>query len=142
MALPNVNITLGNGNIGSVTLSDDGIAGLIVTGTSVSSTLELGKAYVISSTADLKKLGITEENNPLAYKDILAFYTSAGDGAELHLLVTGEENSLTDICSMEDGSPLKKLIDSAAGHIRLVGININPDEEYEATQTSGIDQEW
>lgn len=70
MALPNVNITLGNGNIGSVTLSDDGIAGLIVTGAAVSTTLELEKAYVLSSTADLKKLGITEENNPLAYKEI------------------------------------------------------------------------
>ena len=124
MALPNVNITLGNGNIGTVTLSDDGIAGLIVTGTAVSTTLELEKAYVISSTADLKKLGITEENNPLAYKDILAFYTSAGDGAELHLLVTAADNTLTEICSMEDGSPLKKLIDSAAGRIRLVGINV------------------
>lgn len=141
MALPNVNITLGNGNIGAVTLSDDGIAGLIVTGAAVSTTLELDKAYVISSTADLKKLGITEENNPLAYKDILAFYTSAGDGAELHLLVIDEENSLTDICSMEDGSPLKKLIDSAAGRIRLVGINVNPGSEYEATVTSGIDQD-
>lgn len=141
MALPNVNIVLGNGNIGSVTLSDDGIAGLIVTGTAVSSTLELEKVYVISSTADLKKLGITEDNNPLAYKDILAFYTSAGDGAELHLLVTAEDNTLTGICSSEAGSPLKKLIDSAAGRIRLVGININPGAEYEGTTTSGIDQD-
>lgn len=141
MSLPNVNITLGNGNIGSVTLSDDGISALIVTGTAVSTTLALEKVYVLSSTADLKKLGITEENNPLAYKDILAFYTSAGDGAELHLLVTDEENSLTDICSMEDGSPLRALIDSAAGRIRLVGININPGAEYEGTVTSGIDQD-
>lgn len=35
MSLPNVNITLGNGNIGTVTLSDDGIAGLILTGKAV-----------------------------------------------------------------------------------------------------------
>ena len=139
MALPNVNITLGNGNIGSVTLSDDGIAGLIVTGAAVSPTLELEKAYVISSTADLKKLGITKENNPLAYKDILAFYSSAGDGAELHLLVTDEENTLTEICSTEAGSPLKTLIDSAAGRIRLVGVNINPGAEYETTATQGVD---
>lgn len=141
MSLPNVNITLGNGNIGSVALSDDGIAGLIVTGAAVSTTLELEKVYVLSSTADLKKLGITEENNPLAYKEIAAFYTSAGDGAELHLLVTDEENTLTDICSSVDGSPLKKLIDSAAGRIRLVGININPGAEYEGAVTSGIDQD-
>lgn len=141
MALPNVNITLGNGNIGSVTLSDDGIAGLIVTGTSVSTTLALEKVYVLSSTADLKKLGITEENNPLAYKEVTAFYATAGDGAELHLLVTDEENALTEICAATAGSPLKTLVDSAAGRIRLVGININPGSEYEGTVTSGIDQD-
>ena len=141
MSLPNVNITLGNGNIGAVTLSDDGIAGLILTGTAVSSTLELNKVYVIASTADLKKLGLTAENNPLAYKEVLGFYESAGDGAELHLLVVDAAKTLTEICSMEAGSPLKTLIDSAAGRIRLVGINRNPDAEYEPTVTSGIDQD-
>ena len=124
MSLPNVNITLGNGNIGAVTLSDDGIAGLILTGTAVSSTLELNKVYVIASTADLKKLGLTAENNPLAYKEVLGFYESAGDGAELHLLVVDAAKTLTEICSMEAGSPLKTLIDSAAGRIRLVGITV------------------
>ena len=141
MSLPNVNITLGNGNIGTVTLSDDGIAGLILTGKAVSSTLELNKVYVIASTGDLKKLGLTAENNPLAYKEVLGFYESAGDGAELHLLVVDAAKTLTEICSMEAGSPLKTLIDSAAGRIRLVGINRNPEDEYEPTVTSGIDQD-
>lgn len=63
----------------------------------------------------------------------MAFYTAAGDGAELHLLVVDEAKKLTDICSMGDGSPLKKLIDSAAGRIRLVGINVNPGTDYNAT---------
>ena len=141
MSLPNVNITLGNGNIGTVTLSDDGIAGLILTGKAVLSTLELNKVYVIASTGDLKKLGLTAENNPLAYKEVLGFYESAGDGAELHLLVVDAAKTLTEICSMEAGSPLKTLIDSAAGRIRLVGINRNPEAEYEPTVTSGIDQD-
>lgn len=65
MSLPNVNITLGNGNIGTVTLSDDGIAGLILTGKAVSSTLELNKVYVIASTGDLKKLGLTAGKQPV-----------------------------------------------------------------------------
>lgn len=141
MSLPNVNITLGNGNIGAVTLSDDGIAGLILTGTAVPSKLELNKVYVIASTSDLKKLELTEENNPLAYKEVLGFYESAGDGAELHLLVVDAAKTLTEICSMEAGSPLKTLIDSAAGRIRLVGINRNPEAEYEPVVTSGIDQD-
>ena len=65
MSLPNVNITLGNGNIGTVTLSDDGIAGLILPGKAVSSTLELHKVYVIASTGGMKKLGLSAEKNPL-----------------------------------------------------------------------------
>ena len=100
MSLPNVNITLGNGNIGTVTLSDDGIAGLILTGKAVSSTLELNKVYVIASTGDLKKLGLTAENNPLAYKEVLGFYESAGDGPELHLLAPDAAKTLTETCSM------------------------------------------
>ena len=73
MSLPNVNITLGNGNIGTVTLSDDGISGLILTGTAVEGKLALNKVYVLSSSNDLAKLGINKETNPLVYKDVSAF---------------------------------------------------------------------
>lgn len=139
MALPNVNITLGNGNIGTVTLSDDGIAGLILTGTAVATKLDLNKVYVLYSSNDLLKLGITKENNPLAYKDIVAFYKSAGDGAELHLLVVSEATTLTQICSTEPGSALQKLVDSATGRIRVVGINRNPPAEYTPTIEKCID---
>ncbi|KAA6336274.1 hypothetical protein EZS27_015561 [termite gut metagenome] len=59
MPLPNVNIVLGNGNIGSVSLSDDGIAALVLTGAEVSDTLILNKPYTLSGSADLKKLGVT-----------------------------------------------------------------------------------
>lgn len=141
MSLPNVNITLGNGNIGTVTLSDDGIAGLILTGAPVASTLELDKVYILSSMNDLKKLGLTAENNPSAYKDVKGFYESAGDGAELHLLLVDEGTTLTEICSMEADSPLKTLVDSAAGRIRLVGVNISTDSEYVPTVTKGVDED-
>ena len=77
MSLPNVNITLGNGNIGTVTLSDDGISGLILTGTAVEGKLALNKVYVLSSSNDLAKLGINKETNPLVYKDVSAFYAAA-----------------------------------------------------------------
>ena len=33
--------------------------------------LALDKVYVLAGTADLKKYGITKENNPLLYKDIM-----------------------------------------------------------------------
>lgn len=138
MSLPNVNIVLGNGNMGNVSLSDDGIAGMILTGKATDK-LELNKVYVLGATLDLAKLGIKTEDNPLLYKDITAFYTSAGDGAELHLLVVSEATTLTQICANDADAPLKKLVDSAAGRIRLVGINRNPPAEYVPETKQGLD---
>ncbi len=143
MSLPNVNITLGNGNMGAIILSDDGVAALILTGSEVTGTLELKKVYVLASAQDLKQLGVDEDNNPLVYKEVNAFYASAGEGAELHLMVVSEATTLTHICTTdEDGdSPLKQLINSAAGRIRLVGINRNPADDYVATMSQGLDKD-
>mgnify|MGYP005875048057 CR=1 FL=1 len=141
MSLPNVNIVLGNGNMGSVTLSDDGIAGLILTGTAVADKLELNKVYVLGSTLDLPKRGIDAKTNPLLYKELTAFYTAAGEGAELHLLVVSEATTLTQICANSADSPLKKLVNSAAGRIRLVGINRNPPAGYTPTKEKGLDKD-
>lgn len=139
MSLPNVSIVIGNGNMGTVTLSDDGISGLVLTGTSVAGKLELNKVYVLGGITDLKKYGIEETTNPLLVKELTAFYNVAGDGAELHLLVVSEATTLTQICGAGEDSPLKKLINSAAGRIRLVGINRNIPTDYELTVEKGLD---
>lgn len=137
--LPNVNIELGNGNIGSVTLSDDGISALLLTGQEIAGKLTLGRTYILASADDLKTQGITAENNPLVYKDVTAFYAKAGDGAELHLMVVSEASTLTQMCGTGIDSPLRKLLDSAAGRIRLVGVNRNAPAEYAPALKNGID---
>ncbi len=139
MSLPNVKIVIGNGNMGTVTLSDDGISGLILTGTAVTEKLELNKAYVLGGMADLKKYGIEEATNPLLVKELTAFYNAAGDGAELRLLVVSEATTLTQMCAASEDAPLEKLINSAAGRIRLVGINRNAPAEYVPTVENGLD---
>lgn len=139
MNLPNVNIVIGNGNMGHISLSDDGIAGLILTGTAVANKLELNKVYVLGSTLELVKLGITSETNPLVHKEVSAFYKTAGEGAELHLLVVSEATTLTQMCATEADSPLRKLVNSAAGRIRLIGINRNTPADYEMTAEKGLD---
>ena len=142
MALPNVTINLENGNLGRIAQSDDGVAGLILTGAAVAGKLELNRVYLINSTRDIAKLGITAENNPLAHKDLTAFFTETGDGAELYLLVMAQATLLSQMCSIEDGSPLKKLITYAKGRIRLVGFNRLPPAEYSADTTeTGIDKD-
>lgn len=140
MALSNVTIKLENGGLGRTAASDDGVAGLILTGKAVTGKLDLNKVYQIASTRDLKTLGITVEDNALVYKDISAFYEQAGDGAELYVLVVSEATTLTQICSIDADSPVRKLIDHARGRVRLVGINRLPSAEYEAsTEDTGID---
>lgn len=142
MALPNVTINLENGNLGRVARSDDGVAGLILTGEAVAEKLSLGEVYLINSTRDIARLGITAENNPLAHKELTAFFTEAGDGAELHLLVVSEATLLAQMCGVEEDSPLRKLIAHARGRIRLVGINRLPPAEYSPdTTTTGIDKD-
>lgn len=139
MALPNVIIALGNGNTGRSAATADGVAGLLLTGSAVSGKLELGRHYQLSSTRDLTTLGITAENNPLADKEVKAFYAQAGDGAELHLMVVAAATTLTQMCAAEADSPLTSLIHAAGGRIRLVGVNKIAPAEYEATLTQGID---
>ena len=141
MARPNVNITLGNGNLGRSAATDDGVAALLLTGATVSGKLELNKHYQLSGTADLVALGVTADNNPLVYKEVTAFYEQTGDGAERHLLVVAEATTLTQMCDSAADSPLRKLIDASGGRVRLVGVNKIPPMEYEADTTQGIDKD-
>ena len=141
MARPNVNITLGNGNLGRSAATDDGVAALLLTGAAVSGKLELNKHYQLSGMADLVALGAPADNNSLVYKEVTAFYEQTGDGAELHLLVVAEATTLTQMCDSAADSPLRKLIDASGGRVRLVGVNKIPPTEYEADTTQGIDKD-
>lgn len=142
MSLSNVNIQLENGALGRVAATADGVAGLVLTGKAVEGKLTLNKVYQLASVRDLVTLGITAENNPLTDKEVNAFFTQAGDGAELYLLLVAETNTFTQMCSNEADSPVRKLIDFAKGRIRLVGVNRIPAAEYEADTTeSGIDKD-
>ena len=141
MPLPGVKIKLGNGALGRSSASADGVAGLILTGKAVEGKLELNKHYQLSSTRDLQTLGIDAETNPLAEKEIKAFYAQSGDGAELHLLIVAEATTLAAMCDPAADSPLCKLIDAGGGRIRLAGVNKLPPAEYEADTTEGIDKD-
>lgn len=139
MALPGVTIELMSGGLGRVSATDDGVAGLLLTGTAVGSTLELNKHYQLSTTRDLDTLGVTAENNPLVDHEVRSFYAQAGDGSELHLLVVSEASMLEDMCDPSAGSPLCKLIEGAGGRIRIVGVNRLIGEEESLDTSQGID---
>lgn len=140
MALPGVNITLGSGGLGRVAASADGIAGLLLTGAAVEDKkFVLNKHYQLSSTKDLATLGITAENNPLVDHEVRSFYAQAGEGAELHLLAVEETTLLTAMCDPGSESPLSKLIEGAAGRIKIVGVNRLIPADSEVDNAQGID---
>ena len=141
MARPGVIINLGNGALGRVATTDDGVAGLICTGTAVEGKMELNKAYTFGSTKDLENHGITEENNPTLHKDIAAFYAQSGEGSELYVLVVAEATTLTQMCESVDGSPLSNLIDAGTGRIRIVAINKKAPVGYEPDLAQGVDSD-
>ena len=121
--IPNVNIKLGNGALGRVASTADGVAGLVLTGSAVADKLVLNTHYLLGGTLDLLKLGVTDANNFLVNKEVRAFYAQAGEGAELHILVVADITTLETMCATGAESPLNKLINKSGGRVRLVGVN-------------------
>ena len=140
MALPGVYITLTGGGLGRVAATDDGVAGLILTGQAEES-FELNKHYQFSSTKDLTAHGITAEKNPLVDHEVRSFYTQAGEGAELHLLVVSEATLLTTMVDPGADSPLSKLVEASAGRLKIIGVNRLITAENEVDNSQGIDND-
>ena len=125
MALPGVNITLNNGEIGSTITTDDSIAGIIVTGAAVSGSnkISIGQAYVIYSLNEAIALGIEEAgSNTYAYSHIKEFYDAAGTGSELWIMLVPASVSMKDMLDKTKlYSPV--LLNAAKGKIRKLGVS-------------------
>ena len=129
MGLPKVVITIGNGALGKVAGTGDGVSGLVTSGTAISvgsgaSGLALGVPVQLFSWAQFLSIGFTAVNNPIAYADVKDFYNQAGDGSELWLMMVSDATLLAAICNNATvGTSVKTLLDAAAGRIRLLGVN-------------------
>lgn len=139
MGLPNVNITIANGQLGRVAAVDDSVAGLILSGTATED-LALSNPVQLFSFDKLSDYGITEANNPLAYKEVKAFYDQAGEGSELWLMLISDAVLFADMCD-ETENYAKKMLDTAQGRIRLLGANRIPAAGYEPTIVENLDSD-
>lgn len=139
MALPKVDVVLGNGSLGGVALTSDGVAGLVLSG-AAEGTITLNSPRQIFGIADITTLGITESNNPLAVDEIKAFYAKSGDGAECWITLYSDATLLATVCDKTQSSNIvKTLLDAAAGRIRVLGINKKVPAGYTPVTTQGID---
>ncbi len=133
-----VNLTLANGQLGSTLQTDDGVAGMVLTGASVGSTYTVETPILIKSLDGLAEYDITLSNNAFAYKQVADFYTEAGPGASLYLMLTRAEMSCVDIVEPHNTDGVRKLLDYARGRIKLLGVMTN-DTAYALATTLTID---
>lgn len=119
-----VNITISNGNLGKTFQTQDGVCGLITTGTTVVNT-----PLRITSVANAISQGITESAEPFAYKQVVEFYSEVGDGAVLYLLLRVETITMAQMVDYAHASSARALLDFATEPIALLGVSRNPTGE-------------
>lgn len=137
MPLPSIKISFLNGQLGTVSESQDGLLALVCGATQVASTFSLGKAYTIYRLAGLEALGVTAENNAALYRHVKDFYTEAEEGTKLVVYGVEKTKKMTDLCDKDSG-PLKALLQAQKGELRGLIIARDPGEE-EVAVTEGID---
>jgi hypothetical protein len=128
-----VNITLANGQLGATLQTADGIAGMVLTGISESGGYTLLTPLLVTSLAGLATAGISATNNPFAYRQIKEFYDEARAGAQLYLMLAPATQTIAMLADHTNVSGAKKLLDYAAGRIRLLGIMTDDDAVATAT---------
>ena len=120
MALPKVLFNIAKDGLGRTTAIQK-TTGLITTGVTVSGKVELGKSYQVFSLKEAVALGISETQNPFAYKHIKAFYEQAPTGTPLWVMLVSDATTMTAMLD-KDGVFAPTLIADARGAIRVLGV--------------------
>jgi hypothetical protein len=135
-----VNISRAKAQLKRSEPTEDNVICLVVSGVAVAGKIALSEPKQIFGTDALVTLGITEGNNPLAYKDITDFYAKVGEGAELNIMLVVDTTSLTDISdkALNIG---KKLIESTEGRGVILLINRKLPAGYVSAKTNGFESD-
>lgn len=133
-------ISRATGSLGRTNPSEDSVICLLVTGAAVSGKIALSDPKQIFSVDALTTYGITDVNNPVAFKDINDFYAVAGTGAELWFMLVADSTSLTNICDKANNIA-KKLIDATDGRGVILIVNNKAASGYTAAYTDGFDSD-
>lgn len=117
----NVNITLANGQLGSTLQTNDGVTGLVVTGTT-EGIYTVGTPILVTSLAAAKEAGITEAGNTFAWRQLKEYYDQAGTGAQLYLMLVPPTMTVAQMAEYANADSAKKLLDYADGKIKVLGL--------------------
>ncbi len=138
--LPKVNINQIGGKLGRTKPTNDALAGMVLSGAAVGDTIALSEPKLILDLAGMDALGITEDNNPLAFHEITAFYNRVGEGAELWIMLVSPATNVADIC-LKTNDIARKLLDAADGKIRIFGVNRLLPDGYSLSNDECIDDD-
>lgn len=117
-----VNITLANGQLGGTLQTNDGITGMVLTGISESGGYTAGTPILVTSLTDVANAGITATHNAFAIKQLKEFYSQAGAGAQLYLMLVPSTMTVAQMADNTNANGAKKLLDYAAGKIKVLGL--------------------
>lgn len=123
MNLPSIKFLITNGGLAQQLSTADKVVGLIASGVAVTGTsgAALNQPYQLFSLKDAENLGIIAgSTNDFVYQHLLQFYTEAGQGAELWLMLVAEAVTYTDMLDQNKDNA-KKLLNGAGGRIRVLG---------------------
>jgi len=138
----NVRIAILNGQLGGTLQTSDGVSAMVLTGVTEAGGYVLGTPLLLTGLDDMAAQGITQANNPFAYRHVSDFYTEAGDGAQLYLMLNPASLKVHQLCDPTNADGAKKLLHFAQGRIKLLGILTNDDALGVApVTTAGINED-
>lgn len=121
MGLPKITFLIATAGLGLLTADIQKIPGLVITGNTVAEKIAIGESKQIFSLEQAQEIGITEAENPFAFKHVKAFYDYAGTNAELWLMLTSDATTVSAMAD-KNGTIAKKLLNDAGGRIRVLGL--------------------
>jgi hypothetical protein len=117
-----VNIELANGGLGGTLQTEDGIVGMVMTGGIDDAGYVLGTPILVTGLAGVAAEGISTSGNNFAMRQLTDFYKTAGDGAQLYLMLVPNSLTVADMADEVNENGAKKLLDYAQGKIKVLGI--------------------
>ena len=137
MALPKLNLTFSNGNIGTVVPLEDGIFGVIASAVAVVDKFELNTVYTLKGMQDVAARGIVPSaDNYVLYKWLSEYFAEAGEGSEIWLLGLARDTKVSDWFTPDvvtGKEPASKLMDAANGRLTGLFTAFSPDGDYTPT---------
>lgn len=137
-----VDITKGNGNIGGIAPSTDGISGYITNGVATAN-LTLGEVYKIGNVKDAEALGIDaaydSTNGVLVYYAITEYFRFSG--SLLYIMIVAQTVTMTEMCDKTNTQYAKKLLKHAGGAIKQFCVERQYPAGATPTTTGGLDND-